>query len=198
MEATLIQQHISFAHFIWRIWFLEQDHQQSQHRVGNHALPPPDDEVQVFCTVTDNSTISEALVHYSVDGGTTYNTVLMNADAEADSVYTGVIPCLESRQCIIIFLLQMMVLISQSQKQAHCPMTLLMPTRFQYYRQFDNRAYPRNNLLSRVSLYEGCTVTVSGVVTGDIEQHNSSYGSYAFQDGSGQWRWNFLTQGTKR
>jgi hypothetical protein len=37
------------------------------------------------------------------------------------------------------------------------------------------------------TLYEGCTVTLTGSVTADTAQYTSGYSSYAFQDGTGQW-----------
>ena len=48
-----------------------------------------DTEVEVFCVIMDNSTISEALVHYSIDGGD-YASVTMTSDD--DSTFSGVIP----------------------------------------------------------------------------------------------------------
>ncbi len=148
-----------------------------------------DNEVQVSCTVTDNSTISEALVHYSVDGGTTYNTVLMNADAEADSVYTGVIP-LSGESTVYYYFSATDDGADQSEpKTSTLPYDITDgPLGFNITDNLTIEHIQETTFPSGVSLYEGCTVTVSGVVTGDIEQHNSSYGSYAFQDGSGQWR----------
>ena len=37
------------------------------------------------------------------------------------------------------------------------------------------------------SLYNGCNVTLSGIVTADTAQYNSGYSAYALQNGSGQW-----------
>ena len=37
------------------------------------------------------------------------------------------------------------------------------------------------------SPYNGCDVTVTGVVTGDTAQYNSGYAAYAFQSASAQW-----------
>ena len=37
------------------------------------------------------------------------------------------------------------------------------------------------------TLYEGCNVTLTGIVTADTAQYNSVYSAYAFQNGSGQW-----------
>ena len=42
--------------------------------------------------------------------------------------------------------------------------------------------YPSGN-----SYYNGCVVTLTGIVTADTAQYNSSYSSYAFQDESSQW-----------
>ena len=35
--------------------------------------------------------------------------------------------------------------------------------------------------------YQGCDVTISGVVTADTAQYNSPYGAYALKDYDGQW-----------
>ena len=47
-----------------------------------------DGEVEVSCVIMDNSTIQEALVHYSVDGG---DYQIVNMVSNGDSTYTGVI-----------------------------------------------------------------------------------------------------------
>ena len=36
-------------------------------------------------------------------------------------------------------------------------------------------------------MYEGCNVTLTGIVTADTAQYNSSYGAYALQNEAGQW-----------
>ena len=40
---------------------------------------------------------------------------------------------------------------------------------------------------SGITRYQNCEVTLKGIVTADTSQYNTSYGSYVFQDGSGQW-----------
>ena len=47
-----------------------------------------DGEVEVSCVIMDNSTILEALVHYSIDGG---DYQIVNMVSDGDSTYTGVI-----------------------------------------------------------------------------------------------------------
>ena len=37
------------------------------------------------------------------------------------------------------------------------------------------------------TLYEGCNVTLTGIVTADTAQYNSVYSAYALQNESGQW-----------
>ena len=45
--------------------------------------------MSVSCVILDNSTITSAVIHYSVDGGA-YQTVAMHSDV--DSLWTGTIP----------------------------------------------------------------------------------------------------------
>jgi hypothetical protein len=49
-----------------------------------------DDEVLVSCAIIDNSTISEALVHYKIDGSEEVQTVAMTT--VDDSIFTAIIP----------------------------------------------------------------------------------------------------------
>ena len=147
-----------------------------------------DNEVLVACTITDNSTISEALVYYSLDGGATYNPVAMEANAVADSVYTGTIP-LSGESTVYYYFSATDDGVDQAE-----PKTSTYPYELEDgklgFHITDNltvQHIQETSFPSGVSLYEGCTVTVSGVATADTEQYNSSYSSYALQDGDGQW-----------
>jgi len=144
-----------------------------------------DNEVTVSCIITDNSTISEALIYYSVDGGNNYSTVTMTED---ESLYTGVIPFSDAS-----FVYYYFSATDDGADQAQ-PKTSTFPfdlenaeLGFHVTDNFTIQHVQETPFLSGVGFYEGCTVTVSGVVTGDIEQFNSWYSAYALQDGVGQW-----------
>ena len=144
-----------------------------------------DNEVSVSCIITDNSTISEALIYYSIDGGNNYSTVTMTED---ESLYTGVIPFSDAS-----FVYYYFSATDDGADQAQ-PKTSTFPfdlenaeLGFHVTDNFTIQHVQETPFLSGVGFYEGCTVTVSGVVTGDIEQFNSWYSAYALQDGVGQW-----------
>ena len=144
-----------------------------------------DSEVEVSCVIMDNSTIQEALVHYSIDGGD-YLSVSMTSDG--DSTFTGVVP-LSGGSTIYYYI----TATDDGADQAE-PKTSIYPYDIDHdqlgfhvtddltVETVQETPWPSGN-----SLYEGCTVTLTGVVTADTAQYASSYSSYALQDGDGQW-----------
>jgi len=144
-----------------------------------------DNEVAVSCVILDNSTIFEALVHYSVDGGDYVSVAMTSAD---DSTFTGVIP-VANTNTVYYYITATDDGADQSE-----PKTSVYPNDVDHdqlgFHVSDNLTigmvqetpWPSGN-----TLYEGCTVTLTGSVTADTAQYNSGYSSYAFQDGTGQW-----------
>ena len=144
-----------------------------------------DNEVAVSCVILDNSTISEALVHYSVDGGDYVSVAMTSAD---DSTFTGVIP-VANTNTVYYYITATDDGADQSEAK-----TSVYPNNTDHdqlgFHVSDNLTigmvqgtpWPSGN-----TLYEGCTVTLTGSVTADTAQYNSGYSSYAFQDGTGQW-----------
>ena len=144
-----------------------------------------DNEVSVSCVILDNSTIFEALVHYSVDGGDYVSVAMTSAD---DSTFTGVIP-VANTNTVYYYITATDDGADQSE-----PKTSVYPNDVDHdqlgFHVSDNLTigmvqetpWPSGN-----TLYEGCTVTLTGSVTADTAQYNSGYSSYAFQDGTGQW-----------
>ena len=144
-----------------------------------------DTEVAVSCVIMDNSTISEALVHYSVDGGD-YVSVAMTSDD--DSTFTGVIP-VASGNTIYYYITATDDGADQSE-----PKTSMYPYDIEHEQlgfhvtddltvgMIQETPWPAGN-----TLYEGCNVTLTGIVTADTAQYNSVYSAYALQNGSGQW-----------
>ena len=150
-----------------------------------------DNEVTVSCVILDNSTIAEALVHYTVDGST-YNTVTMSS--EDDSVFTGVIPLsnVTSNDNSVYYY----ITATDDGTDQSEPKTSQYP----YDNEHDQLGFVVTDQLGVVDLqytpwpsgntrYEGCEVTVSGVVTADTAQYNSGYSSYALQDPGTQQQW---------
>ncbi len=144
-----------------------------------------DTEVAVSCVIMDNSTISEALVHYSVDGGD-HVSVAMTSDN--DSTFTGVIP-VASGNTIYYYITATDDGADQSE-----PKTSMYPYDIEHEQlgfhvtddltvgMIQETPWPAGN-----TLYEGCNVTLTGIVTADTAQYNSVYSAYALQNGSGQW-----------
>jgi len=144
-----------------------------------------DTEVAVSCVIMDNSTISEALVHYSVDGGD-YVSVAMTSDD--DTTFTGVIP-VASGNTVYYYITATDDGADQSE-----PKTSVYPYDIEHEQlgfhvtddltvgMIQETPWPAGN-----TLYEGCNVTLTGIVTADTAQYNSVYSAYALQNGSGQW-----------
>ena len=143
-----------------------------------------DTEVAVSCVIMDNSTISEALVHYSVDGGD-YVSVAMTDD---DSTFTGVIP-VASENTVYYYITATDDGADQSE-----PKTSMYPYDIEHEQlgfhvtddltvgMIQETPWPAGN-----TLYEGCNVTLTGIVTADTAQYNSVYSAYALQNEAGQW-----------
>ena len=144
-----------------------------------------DTEVAVSCVIMDNSTISEALVHYSVDGGD-YVSVAMTSDN--DSTFTGAIP-VASGNTIYYYITATDDGADQSE-----PKTSMYPYDIEHEQlgfhvtddltvgMIQETPWPAGN-----TLYEGCNVTLTGIVTADTAQYNSVYSAYALQNEAGQW-----------
>ena len=144
-----------------------------------------DGEVEVSCVIMDNSTIQEALVHYSIDGG---DYQIVNMVSDGDSTYTGVIS-VSNGNTVYYYITATDDGVDQAE-----PKTSVYPYDINYdqlgfhvtddltVKTIQETPWPSGN-----TLYEGCTVTLTGVVTADTAQYESSYSSYALQDDEGQW-----------
>jgi DNA/RNA endonuclease YhcR with UshA esterase domain len=144
-----------------------------------------DSEVAVSCVITDNTSVAEALVHYSINGGTYQSVTMETAD---DSTFTGVIPVSDGDEIYYYI-----TATDDGGEQAE-PKSSMFPNDVDHdqlgFHVTDNLTiafiqqtpWPSGN-----TLYEGCDVTLTGIVTADTAQYNSVYSSYAFQDGTGQW-----------
>ena len=144
-----------------------------------------DGEIEVSCVIMDNSTIQEALVHYSIDGG---DYQIVNMVSDGDSTYTGVIS-VSNGNTVYYYITATDDGVDQAE-----PKTSVYPYDIYHdqlgfhvtdeltIKTIQETPWPSGN-----TLYEGCTVTLTGVVTADTAQYESSYSSYALQDDEGQW-----------
>ena len=144
-----------------------------------------DTDVTVSCVITDNSDIASAIVHYSIDGGE-YLTVDMNNTG--DSTWAGMIPISAGNE-VYYYIVATDDGVDQSEPKSNS---------FPYDTDHGQLGFIVTDDLtigivqetpwaSGLSLYHGCELTLTGIVTGDTAQYNSGYGAYAFQDGTGQW-----------
>jgi len=144
-----------------------------------------DAEVTVSCVIMDNSDITSAEIHYSSDGST-YQTVQMSSSG--DSTWAGVIPIAGNNE-IHYYITATDDGIDQSE-----PKTSMFPydtendqLGFVVTDQLTIAHVQQTPWLSGITRYQGCEVTLKGIVTADTAQYSSGYSSYAFQDGTGQW-----------
>ena len=158
-----------------------------------------DNEAIVSCVIMDNSAISEALVHYTLDGST-YNTVTMTS--LDDSVFTGVIPISDvssNDNSVYYYITATDDGVDQSEPKT---------SRYPYDVEYDQLGFVITDELTIMDLqytpwlsgntrYEGCEVTVSGVVTADTAQYTSGYSSYAIQHPGAQQQWSGLVFDTQ-
>ena len=144
-----------------------------------------DSEVEIMCSISDNSFVSEAIVHYSINGGD-YNSVAMSSsDGE---IFSGVIPVSDGDE-VYYYISATDDGVDQSE-----PKTSIYPYDIEYEQlgfhvtdmlsvgKIQYTPWPSGN-----TLYQGCDVTISGVVTADTATYNSPYGAYALKDYDGQW-----------
>jgi len=152
------------------------------------CVPGVDDLVTVSADIVDNSTISEAHIYYREDGGDWNATDMSNT---VDDIWSGSIPASGTDGAFIEYFVKAA---DDGADQSEIKWSEFPDT--------DNGNYLGYNTLSSAltinniqyspwpngeSPYNGCDVTVTGVVTGDTAQYNSGYAAYAFQSASAQW-----------
>jgi predicted extracellular nuclease len=153
------------------------------------CVPAPGDEVTVTADITDNSTIATAEIYYTFDG-TTYQSAAMTS---ADGVtWSGVIPATNSDGTVVSYYVQA----TDDGVDQDQPKTSTYP----YDTELDQLGYATKSAgltiadiqytpwASGNSLYDGCEVTVTGIITGDSTQYYESwYGAYALQSAAEPW-----------
>ena len=152
------------------------------------CTPGIDDVVTVTAEIVDNSTISEASVYYRLDGGA-WNMVQMSATG--DGVWSGTI---SSSGTEGVFLEYFVKAADDGVDQSEVKYSEFPDAENGNYLGYETTdgdltlhhvqfsPWPNGE-----SPYNGCDVTVTGIVTADSAQYNSGYGAYAFQSESEQW-----------
>ncbi len=152
------------------------------------CVPGVDDVVTVSAVITDNSTISEAHIYYRVDDGD-WNIVDMSNTV--DDTWSGSIPASGTDGAFIEYFVKAA---DDGADQSEIKWSEFPDTDNGNYLGYDtsSSALTINNVQhspwpNGESPYNGCDVTVTGIVTADTAQYNSGYAAYAFQSASAQW-----------
>jgi len=152
------------------------------------CVPGVDDLVTVSADIVDNSTISEAHIYYREDGGDWNATDMSNT---VDDTWSGSIPASGTDGAFIEYFVKAS---DDGADQSEIKWSEFPDTDNGNYLGYNTltSALTINNIQNSPwpngeSPYNGCDVTVTGVVTGDTAQYNSGYAAYAFQSASAQW-----------
>ncbi len=150
----------------------------------------PSDQVQVSTMITDNSTISQAFVHFRYDGGV-WDSVAMSSPG-ADDIWSGDIPSSSSDDVFVEYYISAYDDgIDQIEiKSSHFPNIEVGNYMGYISKNGDLTIYDiqYSPWPSGVSPYIDCSVTLTGIVTVDSLDHSTgSYNSYAMQSASAQW-----------
>jgi len=152
------------------------------------CVPGVDDLVTVSADIVDNSTISEAYIYYREDGGDWNATDMSNT---VDNTWSGSIPASGTDGAFIEYFVKAA---DDGADQSEIKWSEFPDTNNGNYLGYNtsSSALTINNIQyspwpNGESPYNGCDVTVIGIVTGDTAQYNSGYAGYAFQSASAQW-----------
>jgi len=152
------------------------------------CVPGPNDAVTVTALIEDNSAIASATIYYSTDG-VTYSTVSMvNTDTTA---WVGDIPATGVDGAHVDYYVEAT---DDGAEQAEAKTSTLPADTDENQFSYVTKSGPLSiadiqmTTWSRGdSPFDGCVVTLSGIVTGDTAQANSGYNAYAMQSVEGPW-----------
>ena len=152
------------------------------------CVPGWDNDVTVSAVITDNSDIASAEIMYTLDDNieqATYQSVSMVEGA--DDTWSGTIPGITDESRVFYY-----ISATDDGADQDEPKTSTYPydieedqlgyvvseysTIYDFVGTLQYTPWPSGN-----SIYDGCEVTVSGIITGDTAQYNSGYGAYAMQ-----------------
>ena len=146
---------------------------------------PTDSEVMVSCKIEDNSVVSSAEIRFSVNGGN-YQTSTMTSSN--DSIWTGLIPINDNEE-INYYILAFDDGVDQDSVGVRSYPFNIQENQLGFVVTDDLKIshVQKTPWPSGTTRYQGCEVTLKGIVTADTAQYRSGYSSYVMQDGSGQW-----------
>ncbi len=155
----------------------------------NPCVPDFGEDVTVSAVIIDNSTVATAEVFYSIDGGE-YQSLSMTLGA--DDTWSGTIISATdpTGDAVLYYYI--------SATDDGVDQNSVKTNTYPYDIEADQLGYyisPNQNIdmvqetdwPSGNSLYNGCEVTVTGIITADTAQYRSSYGAYAFQSEAMPW-----------
>ncbi|MFQ6604402.1 MAG: FlgD immunoglobulin-like domain containing protein [Fidelibacterota bacterium] len=152
------------------------------------CVPGTADAVTIEVDIEDNSTVASAEISYSVDGGAYQSVAMTNTSG---LTWSGDIPATGTEGARVNYFISA----TDDGTGQSAPKTSVLPydtTAFQFgYVTKDGPLtiadiqYTTWDLAD--SPFNGCEVTVSGIVTADTAQAYSGYGAYALQSGTGSW-----------
>jgi len=152
------------------------------------CVPGVDDVVTVSAVITDNSTISQANIYYRINSG---DWTFADMSNTVDNTWSGSIPASGTDGAFIEYYVQGA---DDGADQSEIKWSEFPDTDNGNYLGYNtsSSALTINNIQhspwpNGESPYNGCDVTVTGIVTADTAQYNSGYAAYAFQSASAQW-----------
>ncbi len=152
------------------------------------CTPGPSDAVEVSAVIIDNSAIASAEIMYSVDGGA-YQSVTMSVGT--DDTWTGTIPATGTDGARVNYYISA----TDDGADQDGPKTSTFPydideNQFGYLSKDGDLSIEDIQFTewgSGDSPYDGCEVTITGIVTADTAQYYSGYGAYAIQMDVSEW-----------
>jgi DNA/RNA endonuclease YhcR with UshA esterase domain len=153
------------------------------------CTPGPSDAVVVYADIIDNSAIASAEIMYSVDGGA-YQSATMDWSGAGDT-YGGSIPATGTDGARVNYYISA----TDDGTDQDEPKTSTFPydideNQFGYLSKDGDLSIEDIQFTewgSGDSPYDGCEVTITGIVTADTAQYYSGYGAYAIQMDVSEW-----------
>ncbi len=156
--------------------------------VRTPCVPGTADAVNIVVDIEDNSAVASAEIYYSIDGGAYQSVAMTNTSG---LTWSGDIPATGTEGATVNYFISA----TDDGVGQSAPKTSVLPydtTVFQYsYVTKDGPLTIADVQYTTWGLadspFNGCEVTVSGIVTADTAQAYSGYGAYALQSGTGPW-----------
>ncbi|MBH31007.1 MAG: hypothetical protein CMG71_03330 [Candidatus Marinimicrobia bacterium] len=152
------------------------------------CVPKPDSSVTLTVTISDNSTIASAEIYYAVDAGSYQSVTMTNTSG---TTYAGTIPATSTDGARVHYYVK--ATDDGDGQNSAMSATLPSDTEVQQYSYITKTGNLTIYDLQYTkwsggdSPFDGCEVTVNGIVTADTSQNNAGYGGYAMQATSAPW-----------